>query len=160
GVNFALFAENATGVELCLFDQEKGTAQTHTIPMTEQTHNKYHIYLPDIKPGQLYGYRVYGPYDPGPGHRFNPAKLLIDPYAQAIAGIVEWHDAVCGYQIGREDADLPLSTEDSAPLRPKCVVIDDNFDWENDRHPKVPYHLSIIYDAPVKGFTRLHPDIP
>lgn len=160
GVNFALFAENATAVELCLFDEHMGATQTTIVEMTERTHYFYHVYLPDIKPGQLYGYRVHGPYDPLNGHRFNPAKLLIDPYAKAIAGTIEWDNALFGYEIGHENEDLQISTSDSAPFLPKCVVIDDSFDWEGDKPPKVPYHQSVIYETHVKGFTKLHPEIP
>lgn len=160
GVNFALYAENATGVELCLFDQRMGATQSATIKMEERTHQLYHIYLPDIKPGQLYGYRVHGPYDPSSGHRYNPAKLLIDPYAKAIAGTIEWDDSLFGYKVGHKDEDLEISTADSAPFIPKSVVVDDHFDWGGDRPPKIPYHLSIIYETHVKGFTKMHPDIP
>ena len=160
GVNFALFAENATGVELCLFDKRMGETQSATIQMTERTHQKFHVYLPGINPGQLYGYRVHGPYDPTNGHRFNPAKLLIDPYAKAIAGTIEWNDALFGYELGHGDQDLRISNTDSAPFIPKSVVIDDQFDWDGDRPPKVPYHQTVIYEAHVKGFTRMHPEIP
>lgn len=160
GVNFALFTENATGVELCLFDERMGATQAVIVPMTERTHHFYHVYLPDIKPGQLYGYRVHGPYDPSNGHRFNAAKLLIDPYAKAIAGTIEWNNALFGYEVGQEDQDLSISESDSAPFIPKSVVVDDSFDWQGVRPPKTPYHLSIIYETHVKGFTKLHPDIP
>ena len=160
GVNFALFAENATGVELCFFDQRMGATQTATIKMTERTHHMYHIYVPGIKPGQMYGYRVHGPYDPNNGYRFNPAKLVIDPYAKAIAGTIEWDDALFGYEVGHEDEDLAISNKDSAPFLPKSVVVDDQFDWEGDRPPKIPYHESIIYETHVKGFTKMHPDVP
>ena len=160
GVNFALFAENATDVELCLFDKKMGETQSATIRMTERTHQLYHVYLPGIRPGQMYGYRVHGPYDPLNGNRFNPAKLLIDPYAKAIAGIIEWDDSLFGYELGGEYEDLTISHTDSAPFIPKCVVIDSHFDWGGDRAPKVPYHKSIIYEAHVKGFTKMHPDIP
>ncbi|HET9487956.1 MAG TPA: glycogen debranching protein GlgX, partial [Chryseosolibacter sp.] len=160
GVNFALFAENATGVELCLFDQQMGATQSVLVPMTERTHQIFHAYLPGIKPGQLYGYRVHGPYDPSNGHRFNPAKLLIDPYAKAIAGTIEWDDSLFGYEVGNADEDLKMSHTDSAPFIPKCIVIDEQFDWQGDKAPKIPYHQSIIYEAHVRGFTRLHPDIP
>ena len=155
GVNFALFAENATGVELCLFDKKMGATQSVIVKMIERTHQMYHCYLPGIKPGQLYGYRVHGPYDPINGHRFNPAKLLIDPYAKAIAGTIEWDDSLFGYELGNPDEDLKISDADSAPFIPKCVVVDDQFDWQNDRHPKVPYHRSVIYETHVKGFTKL-----
>jgi isoamylase len=160
GVNFALFAENATGVELCLFDKRMGETQTTTIQMTERTHQMYHCYLPEVKPGQLYGYRVHGPYDPANGHRFNPAKLLIDPYARAIAGTIEWNDTLFGYEVGDKDEDFKISNTDSAPFIPKSVVIDNAFDWQGDKAPKIPYHRSIIYETHVKGFTRLHPEVP
>jgi glycogen operon protein len=160
GVNFALFAENATGVELCLFDKRMGETQNVIVTMTERTHHMYHVYLPDIKPGQLYGYRVHGPYDPANGHRFNPAKLVIDPYAKAVAGTIEWDNSLFGYEVGGPDEDLKISNSDSAPFIPKCVVIDDAFDWQGDKAPKVPYHQSVIYETHVKGFTKTHPDIP
>ena len=160
GVNFALFAENATGVELCLFEEAMGKTQTVIVPMTERTHHMYHVYLPDIKPGQLYGYRVHGPYDPLNGHRFNPAKLVIDPYAKAVAGTISWDNSLFGYELGQEEEDLKISDSDSAPFIPKCVVVDDSFDWGGDRAPKVPYHQSVIYETHVKGFTKMHPEIP
>jgi glycogen operon protein len=120
----------------------------------------WHAYLPGVQPGQLYGYRVYGPYEPQNGHRFNPNKLLIDPYAKALSGPVGWHPSIFGYQPGHPDEDLSFSEEDSAPYVPKSVVIDPSFNWEQDRAPKIPYHKTIIYEAHVKGLTRLHPDIP
>lgn len=160
GVNFALFAENATHVELCLFDKPMGETQSVIVEMTERTHQMYHVYIPGIKPGQLYGYRVHGPYDPANGHRFNPAKLLIDPYAKAIAGTIEWSDALFGYDVNHENKDLHSDHTDSAPFLPKSVVVNDHFDWQGDRSPKIPYHQSIIYEAHVKGFTKMHPDIP
>ncbi|HEX8040141.1 MAG TPA: glycogen debranching protein GlgX [Chryseosolibacter sp.] len=160
GVNFALFAENATGVELCLFDKRAGETQSVLIEMMERTHQMYHAYVPGLKPGQLYGYRVHGPYDPANGHRFNPAKLVIDPYARAIAGTIDWDDALFGYELGNPEEDLKISDTDSAPFIPKCVVIDNSFDWEGDRSPKIPYHESIIYETHVKGFTKTHPDLP
>jgi glycogen operon protein len=158
GVNFALFAENATGVELCLFDSPEATRESYRLKLTERSYQVWHAYLPGIKPGQLYGYRVHGPFEPENGHRFNPHKLLIDPYAKAISGTVDWHDALFGYRIG--DDDLSFSPSDSAPYVPKGVVIDDRFDWEDDKAPKIPYFKSIIYETHVKGFTRLHPGIP
>lgn len=160
GVNFALFAENATGVELCLFDERMGKTQSVTIQMTDRTHHMYHVYVPDIKPGQLYGYRVHGPYDPENGHRFNPAKLVIDPYAKAVAGTIAWDNSLFGYEVGAEEEDLKKSDSDSAPFLPKCVVIDDSFDWQGDRAPKIPYHQSVIYETHVKGFTKMHSGIP
>jgi isoamylase len=160
GVNFALYAENATGVDLCLFHSAGEDSESIRIRVRERSNHVWHVYLPGIKPGQLYGYRVYGPYEPQNGHRFNPNKLLIDPYAKAISGTIQWHDALFGYELGHPDADLSFSETDSAPYIPKSVVIDPRFDWEDDKHPKVPYHLSIIYETHVKGFTKLHPDIP
>lgn len=160
GVNFALYADNATAVELCLFDSNESGEETEKIELTERTHQIWHVYLPDAKPGQLYGYRVHGPYDPQNGHRFNPFKLLIDPYAKAIAGTIEWHDSLFGYIMGVPDADLTFNRTDSAPYVPKCVVIDPNFDWDGDKPPKTSYHKSIIYETHIKGFTNLNPDIP
>ncbi len=160
GVNFALFAEHATGVELCLFDETDGTRQVACLPLTEQTDLVWHGYLPDVRPGQRYGYRVHGPYQPAEGHRFNPAKLLLDPYAKAIDGTVQWNDAVFGYQVGHQDADLIPDERDSAPAMPKSVVIDPAFDWEEDRPPRIPWHETIIYEVHVKGFTARHPDVP
>src|SRR6478672_7486214 len=132
GVNFALFAENATGVDLCLFDSAEEKIETERIRINEVSHHVWHVYLPQAKPGQLYGYRVYGPYEPENGHRFNPNKLLIDPYAKAISGRVQWTNAVFGYEVGNGEEDLSYSEEDSAPFMPKSVVIDPAFDWEGD----------------------------
>lgn len=160
GVNFALYADNATAVELCLFDSETAGSASHTLKITERTHHVWHGYIPGLKPGQLYGYRVHGPYEPENGHRFNPHKLLMDPYAKAIAGTIQWHDSLFGYDVHHEDKDLSYSEEDSAPYIPKSVVIDPNFDWEGDKHPRIPYHESIIYETHVKGLTFLHPEIP
>jgi glycogen operon protein len=158
GVNFALFSENATAVDLCLFDAKTGKEKR--IRVKEVDNSIWHVYVPKLKPGQLYGYRVYGPYDPQNGHRFNPNKLLIDPYARAISGSVEWHDSIFGYELGSPEEDLSFSETDSAPYVPKSVVIDPLFDWGNDKAPKIPYHRSIIYEAHVKGLTQLHPDVP
>ncbi len=160
GVNFALYAENAEGVDLCLFDDEENPLESVKIRIQERSHHVWHVYVPGLKPGQLYGYRVYGPYEPENGHRFNPHKLLIDPYAKAISGTIQWHNSLFGYIIGDEQADLSFSTEDSAPYIPKSVVVDSNFDWGDDTPPRIPYHRSIIYETHVKGFTQLHPDIP
>ncbi len=160
GVNFALFSENATGVELCLFDGPDGNREVARIPMTEQTDQVWHIYLPEIRPGQLYGYRVHGPYAPMDGHRFNPSKLLLDPYARAIAGTIHWSDTLFGYTIGHPDADLSRDDRDSASGLPKCVVIDPAFSWGNDAHPRTPWHKTLIYEMHVKGFTARHPGVP
>jgi isoamylase len=160
GVNFALYADNASGVELCLFEGNKDDLTERKIVLTERTHQIWHGYLPGVKPGQLYGYRVYGPCEPQNGHRFNPNKLLLDPYAKAISGVIDWHDSLFGYEIGSPDEDLSISRTDSAPYIPKSVVIDNAFDWEGDENPKTPYHQSIIYETHVKGFTQLNPEIP
>src|SRR6187397_2821572 len=114
GVNFSLFSENATAVDLCLFDLTDSTEETARIPLRERTGQVWHIYLPELRPGQLYGYRVHGPYEPERGHRFNPAKLLLDPYAKAVAGTIKWSDTFFGYTIGHPDADLAPDPRDSA----------------------------------------------
>ncbi|MFB9862218.1 glycogen debranching protein GlgX [Rufibacter immobilis] len=160
GVNFALYARHAEKVELCLFSTTEDDVETARIKMTERTHEVWHTYIPELEPGQLYGFRVHGPYEPENGHRFNHHKLLIDPYAKAIAGTINWHESLFGYQFGHEDEDLSFSEMDSAPYIPKSVVIDPNFDWEGDQSPKYAYYQSVIYEAHVKGFTQLHPDIP
>ncbi len=160
GVNFAIHSENATKVELCLFDKNESNQENERISLKERAHDVWHAYIPDIMPGQLYGYRVYGPYEPENGHRFNPNKLLIDPYAKALNGTIEWDDSIFGYQIGHKKEDLSFSDSDSAPFIPKSVVIDENYNWEGDRQLKTPYHETIIYETHVKGFTRLNPDIP
>lgn len=159
GVNFALFSSNASRVDLCLFDDAEGLKETR-ISLEEQTNLIWHVYLPEVKPGQRYGYRVHGPYEPEQGHRFNPNKLLLDPYAKAIAGTIDWNDSLFGYQIGDVREDLSFSMSDSAPFIPKSVVIDNQFDWEGDTLPKISLHKSIIYETHVKGFSRLHPDVP
>lgn len=159
GVNFALYSENAESVELCLFDSPTGEGEQR-VRVREMTHHIWHCYIPGLSPGQLYGYRVQGPYDPANGHRFNPNKLLLDPYAKAISGTIQWSDAMFGYKLGHKDEDLSFSTTDSAPFVPKSIVIDPRFDWEDDKPLKIPYHRTIIYEAHVKGFTMLHPDIP
>jgi len=158
GVNFALYSHNAEGVELCLFNKATGEKETDRIKFTERTHDIWHAYLPDIKPGQLYGYRVYGPYDPANGHRFNSTKVLLDPYSKAICGNLEWGDVLFGYEIGKDD--LTMDTRDNATLTPKSAVIDDHFDWEGDKPLKVAYHNTIIYEAHVKGLTKTFPGIP
>ncbi|RDV16718.1 glycogen debranching enzyme GlgX [Pontibacter diazotrophicus] len=160
GVNFALYADNATGVELCLFNSVEDDKESVKIKMTERSHQVWHAYLPGIEPGQLYGYRVHGPFDPHNGHRYNPNKLLIDPYAKAISGTIEWHDSLFGYEFGHPDEDLSRNDTDSAPFIPKAVVVDASFDWGDDKAPKIPYYKSIIYETHIKGFTQLHPEIP
>lgn len=160
GVNFALFAENATGVELCLFNSENDKKESERIQLTERTHQIWHGYIPGLKPGQLYGYRVSGPYEPQNGHRYNANKLLIDPYAKAVAGIIKWDDSLFGYDVNSEEKDLSFSETDSAPFIPKSVVIDETFDWEGVKPPKKAYHHSIIYEAHVKGLTKQLDGIP
>ena len=160
GVNFTLYSENATGVELCLFNSPEDEVETARIPITEYSELIWHIYIPGLKPGQLYGFRVSGPYQPGNGHRFNNNKLLLDPYAKAISGTINWDDSLFGYQIGSDDKDLSFSETDNAAFMPKSVVIDHNFDWEGDVAPSIEYYNSVIYEAHVKGFTKMHPQIP
>jgi len=160
GVNFAIFSENASAVELCLFDQSNDSVETAKFNITEVTHNVWHIRLSGIKAGQLYGYRVHGAYEPQNGHRFNPNKLLIDPYAKAISGTIEWDDALFGYTVGNEGEDLSFNDVDSAPFIPKSVVIDNHFDWEGDVKPDIPMHETIIYETHVKGFTKQQVEIP
>ena len=157
GTNFALFSENAESVELCLFDADDHETR---IEVRERTALHWHCYLPGVGPGQRYGYRVYGPYDPAAGHRFNPTKLLIDPYAKAIEGPVAYGIAnVLPYVPDGEDADLVPDDEDDQDAIPKSVVVDERFDWEGDRHPRRPWDETIIYEAHVRGFTRCHPGI-
>jgi isoamylase len=159
GTNFALFSEDAEGVELCLFDDQDRETR---VALVERRALNWHCYLPEVGPGQRYGYRVHGPYDPPSGLRFNPAKLLLDPYAKAIDGVVDWqHDAnVLPYvPTGEDDADLEPDDEDDAPAMPRAVVIDDAFVWEGDRHPRTPFADTIIYETHVKGFTMRHPEI-
>ena len=160
GVNFTLYSENATAVELCFYSAEDPNQETARIRLTERTHQIWHVYLPGIQPGQLYAYRVYGAYEPHAGHRFNANKLLIDPYAKAVAGTVDWDDSMFGYEIGHPVADLSFNENDSAPFLPKCVVIDSEFDWKDDRKPNIPLHRTVIYEMHVKGFTQRHPAVP
>lgn len=160
GVNFALFSQNASQVELCLFAGPEGGHEIARILMPEQTDQVWHAYLPGIRPGQLYGYRVHGPYGPESGYRFNAAKLLLDPYAKAIAGAMRWSDALFGYQVGHVDADLSYDARDSSIGMPKGVVVDPTFNWGNDTHPRTPWHKTLIYELHVKGFTARHPDVP
>jgi isoamylase len=160
GVNFAVFAENAAGMVLCLFDSLESKIEEERIQMTEVSHHVWHVYIPDVKPGQLYGYRAHGAYEPLNGLRYNPNKLLIDPYAKAISSPVVWNEALFGYIMGHPEEDLSFSDTDSAPFAPRSVVIDPNFDWEGDKPPKIPYHKTIIYETHIKGFTQTHPAIP
>ena len=161
GVNFALFSEHATKVELCLFDSADAPSESQRITLPEQTDQVWHGYLPDVLPGQLYGYRVHGPYDPEEGHRFNPHKIVLDPYAKAIGRALRWDDSLFGYKIGDEAADLSFDERDSAAFAPLASVVDPAFTWGDDRPPRTPWHKTFIYELHVKGFTeRLHPACP
>jgi glycogen operon protein len=160
GVNFALFSENAHKVELCLFDDPADAKEAHRIELHERTYGVWHGYFPDLKPGQIYGYRVHGPYLPEEGHRFNPAKLLLDPYAKAIARDLAWDDSLFGYRVGGEREDLTIDDRDSAPFAPLAQVVDTAFTWGNDQRPRTPWERTVIYEAHVKGFTKLMPDVP
>ncbi len=160
GVNFALFSEHATGVELCLFDDPAAPVERERIPLAERTDLVWHGYLPDLGPGQCYGYRVHGPYEPERGQRFNPMKLLIDPYARALTGALRWTDEIFGYRVDDPAGDLSRDDRDSAPFVPRSVVVDDAFDWGDDRQLRRPWHQTLIYELHVKGFTVRHPGIP
>jgi len=159
GVNFALFSEHAEAVELCLFD-EAGRRELHRVRIKEHTDQVWHCYLPEARPGLIYGYRVHGPYDPNKGHRFNPNKLLLDIYAKQIVGDLKWSDSHFGYRIGSKNADLSMDRRDSAPGMLKAMVIDSAFTWGTDRPPSTPWHKSVIYEMHVRGFTIQHPRVP
>jgi glycogen operon protein len=158
GVNFALFSEHATRVDLCLFDSPEAERESLTIPLTEQTDMVWHGYLPDVRPGQLYGYRVHGPYDPHKGHRFNPHKILLDPYARVVGRPVEWDESLFGFRTGEDDT--TFDERDSAPHAPLAAVVDGAFTWGEDRPLRTAWHETLIYELHVKGFTALHPDMP
>ncbi len=159
GTNFALFSANATKVELCLFDAD-GVTETARVELPEYTNQVFHGYVPGVGPGQYYGYRVHGPYEPERGHRFNPNKLLLDPYARAHAGELTWNPALFGYQMESGD-DTTYDERDSAPFMPKCVVVDQDFDWRGEPAEKrVPWDRTIVYETHVKGFTKLNAAIP
>ncbi len=160
GVNFALYSENAIKVELCLFDAATDKKEAERIELVEHTDMVWHIYLPDIRPGQLYGYRVYGPYEPQHGHRFNENKILLDPYARSVARMPNWTKALSGYIIGNKQQDLSYSKLDSAADAPLGCIIDEAFTWGDDRPPKTPSHRTLIYEMHVKGFTKLNEEIP
>jgi isoamylase len=159
GVNFAVFSTHAERIELCLFDSVAGR-ESARIALPEYTDEVWHGYLPDVRPGQLYGYRCYGPYDPTRGHRFNPYKLLLDPCARAIVGEFHWRDAHFGYRIGAREADLSFSRRNSARWMPKCQVPDPTFDWGDDAPPRHQRHDTVIYEAHVRGLTMRHPGVP
>jgi isoamylase len=148
GVNFALFSEHATKVDLCLFDSPDAEAESHRVALPEMTNQVWHGYLPDLRPGQVYGYRVDGPYDLSRGHRFNPRKILLDPYAKSIARHLRWEDAVLDPE------------RDTAPCAPLACVVDTSFPWNDDRPPRTPWHETIVYELHIKGFTKQHPEVP
>ncbi|EFH09919.1 glycogen debranching protein GlgX [Pseudoroseomonas cervicalis] len=159
GVNFALFSANATKVELCLFD-DRGETELERIELPEYTNEVFHGFLPDARPGTIYAYRVHGPYAPEEGHRFNPNKLLLDPYALSHVGDLQWDHALFGYTIGHADEDLSFDERDSARFMPKCRVVDPAFTWGDDRRPRTPWERTVIYETHVKGVTKRHPLIP
>ena len=159
GVNFSLYSEHAEAVDLCLFDP-KGRREIERIAIRERTDFVWHCYLPDARPGLLYGYRVHGAYSPERGHRFNASKLLLDPYARLIVGPLRWSDAQFGYRVGARREDLSFDSRDNAAVMPKCQVVDTAFTWEDDRAPRTPWQDTVIYELHVKGYTRRHPDVP
>jgi isoamylase len=159
GVNFALYSEHAEKVELCLFDSS-GRRESLRIPLPEQTDMVWHGYLPGGRPGQLYGYRVSGPYAPEQGHRFNHHKLLLDPYGKQVQGAIRWSDSHFGYRVGHKQEDLSFDRRDDAAGMPKNRVIDSAFTWGTDKPPRIPWHETVIYELHVKGFTVCHPDVP
>jgi isoamylase len=158
GVNFSLFSANATKVELCLFD-ELGVREVERIALPEYTDEVWHGFLPDARPGTIYSYRVHGPYDPANGMRFNPHKLLLDPYAKALSGQIEWKPELFGYQLESGD-DTTFDSRDSAPFVTKCRVVDPAFTWGEDRRPRIGWDQTILYEAHVRGYTMRHPDVP
>jgi glycogen operon protein len=160
GVNFALFSEHAMQVELCLFDAVDAAQETHRLSLPEYTDQVWHAYLPDVLPGQLYGYRVHGPYEPQQGQRFNPNKVVLDPYAKSVGRDVRWADELFAYRLGDPEADLSYDERDNAAYAPLAVVIDPAFTWGDDRPPRTPWHKTIIYELHVKGLTQLHPEVP
>jgi len=159
GVNFALFSEHAQAVELCLFDPA-GRREVQRIEFKERTDLVWHCYLPEARPGLLYGYRAHGPYQPEQGQRFNPHKLLLDPYARNIVGRLRWGDALYGYTVGNRKADLSFDRRDSSGFMPKCKVIDPAFTWGDDRSPNIDWHEMVIYEVHLRGFTMQHPEVP
>ena len=160
GVNVALFSEHASKVELCLFDSPKAATETERLVLPERTYQVFHGYFPDLRPGQLYGFRVHGPYEPLQGHRFNPHKIVLDPYAKAIGRDLTWNDSLFGYQVGHKDTDLSFDERDSAEYAPLASIVDTAFTWGNDQQPRTPWEKTIIYELHVKGFTQRMPGVP
>jgi glycogen operon protein len=161
GVNFALFSAHATKIELCLFD-EQGETELERIELPEYTDEVWHGYLPNARPGTVYGYRVYGPYEPTAGHRFNPNKLLLDPYARALQGTLQWAPELYGYTLREsgDSDDLSFDPRDSARFMPKCIVTDPAFTWGSDRRLQTPWDRTIIYETHLRGYTMRHPEVP
>jgi glycogen operon protein len=159
-VNFALFSAHATKVELCLFDAPDATKESACIELPEQTDMVWHGFLPDARPNQLYGYRIHGPYEPARGHRFNPNKVVMDPYARAVARRVRWDDAMFGYRVGDPAGDLSFDPRDNAAYAPLAAVVDPAFTWGDDRPLRTPWHSTVIYEMHIRGFSKLHPRIP
>ena len=160
GVNFSLFSEHATAVELCLFESVDAQQEVTRVLLPEQTDRVWHGYLPEIRPGQLYGYRVDGPYDPSDGHRFNRSKIVLDPYTKQVGRTVRWSDEAFGYEVGHPKRDLQRDDRDNAAFAPLGMVVDPAFTWGNDRAPSIPWHDTVIYEVHVRGFTKRHPDVP
>ena len=160
GTNFSVFSEVATRVELCLFDSPDDTKPSASVELPEQTDMVWHGFLPDARPNQLYGYRVHGPYEPLQGHRFNPNKIVMDPYAKSVARTVRWADEMFGYRVGDPQEDLSFDDRDNAAYAPLAAVIDSAFTWGGDRPPRTPWHNTVIYELHVKGFSKLMPNIP
>ncbi len=160
GVNFAIFSENATRVELCLFDSPDARHESMRIEMPEYNNQVYHVYLKDIRPGQIYGYRVHGPYDPEKGLRFNAAKVVLDPYAKSIARDLVWDDSLFPYHVGHKKEDMVKDDRDNAAYAPLGAVVDPSFTWGDDKLLNTPWHETVIYEAHVKGLTALHPELP
>ncbi|MFP3276957.1 MAG: alpha-amylase family glycosyl hydrolase, partial [Paraburkholderia sp.] len=158
GVNFAVFSANAQQIELCLFDPT-GRKEMRRFTLPECTDEIWHGYLPNAHPGTAYGFRAHGPYQPQHGHRFNPHKLLLDPYARKLVGQFRWSDALFGYRMHSNRLDLSIDRRDSAPAMPKCVVIDEAFDWSHDTRPNVPWGETVIYETHVRGTSMLRPDL-
>lgn len=160
GVNFAVYSEHATQIDLCLFDSANSTRESHRIPLPEKSDQVWHGYSPDIRPGQLYGYRAHGPYQPHKGHRFNANKILLDPYSRTIGRDLIWNDAAFGYKIGDPATDLSIDERDNAATAPLGQVISSAFRWMNDEPPRTPWHKTLIYEVHVKGFTAKSPWVP
>jgi len=160
GVNFAIYSEHATAVELCLFDDADSGQEAARIKIEERDDHVWHVFLPEVRPGQFYGYRIHGPWEPEKGHRFNPAKLVLDPYAKAISGQVKWGDEMFSYKVGDPGGDLVLDDRDNAHQMPKCVVIDNAFTWGDRDRPNRPLHETVIYEVHVKGFSKLWDSVP